>query len=182
MKSEKAERLTVLVRRKAEELMRKERRPVSVSEIQCYMSKVNPELSREVSGKSVDYVRAVLGTSRVGRFRKFRCPRWEGLGSGESPRKPYCGECGVRYEEKWERESGDASDGASEGGRESDGEGEGESGSGRGEGRGGERAGEECEGREKENERARGMERENESERAVEGDRAERVWCSECSE
>ena len=105
MKLEKEERLTVLVRGIAEELMRKEWRPVSVSEIQCYMSKMNPELSRKVSGKSVDYVRAVLGTSRVGRFRKFRCPSWVGLGSGESPRKLYWGECGVRYGEEWERES-----------------------------------------------------------------------------
>ena len=105
MNSGKEERLTVLVRSIAEELMRKECRPVSVSEIQCYMSKMNGELSRKVSGKSVDYVRAVLGTSRVGRFRKFRCPSWVGLGAGESPRKLYWGECGVRYDEEWERES-----------------------------------------------------------------------------
>ena len=96
------ERRTVHMRRMAVELMRKEGRPICVVELMTYISKMDGGLWGFVRSKSVDYTRAVLGSSAPGQFRRFRCPEWIAGRPGENGRRVYWGECGVRYGSEWE--------------------------------------------------------------------------------
>jgi hypothetical protein len=120
------------IRNAARGLMRELRRPVSVLEIESWIKERDEGLSKEVSGKSVDYVRVTMSSTGKGEFVKYVSPSWWKRKEGESGKKNYWGEGGVEYGVEWEaigRSAGKASR------RKGEGEGEGE-GAGRGEGEG----------------------------------------------
>jgi hypothetical protein len=60
------------------------------------------ELWRFISSKSVDYTGAVMGSSRPGVYRRFRCPEWMANQKGGNGRRVYWGESKVKYDSSWE--------------------------------------------------------------------------------